>query len=82
MIYLYVQTKEGSGVTFVLLADESKMKVATAWEQDMSAAAENILLEAVHLGLGGVWLGVATVGAVMDNVRDLLGLPKTFVRLR
>lgn len=72
----YAKPAAGSAVTFVLLADESKMKVPTGWQQDMGAAAENMLLEAVHLGLGGVWFGVATAEAVVENVSNLFQLPK------
>lgn len=72
----YSKPVAGSAVTFVLLADESKMKVPTGWEQDMGAAAENLLLEAVHLGLGGVWFGVATADFVAENVRKLFELPE------
>ncbi|WP_099204785.1 nitroreductase family protein [Scatolibacter rhodanostii] len=72
----YAKHLADSAVTFVLLADESKMKVPTGWEQDMGAAAENLLLEAVHLGLGGVWLGVATADFVTENVRSLFALPE------
>lgn len=72
----YAKPLAGSAVTFVLLADESKMKVPTGWEQDMGAAAENMLLEAVHLGLGGVWFGVATADFVVENVRKLFKLPE------
>lgn len=71
----YAKPAAGSAVTFVLLADENKMKVPTGWEQDMGAAAENMLLEAVHLGLGGVWFGVATAEPVVQNVRKLFALP-------
>ncbi|HEX3037877.1 MAG TPA: nitroreductase family protein [Oscillospiraceae bacterium] len=72
----YAKPAAGSAVTFVLLADENKMRVPTGWEQDMGAAAENLLLEAVHLGLGGVWFGVATADSVAENVRQLFELPK------
>lgn len=65
-----------SAVTFVLLANEKELKVPAGWQQDMSAAAENLLLEAVHLGLGGVWLGVATSDVVTENVRRLFALPE------
>jgi nitroreductase len=71
----YAKPVAGSAVTFVLLADESKLRVPTGWEQDLGAAAENMLLEAVHLGLGGVWLGVATADFVTENVRKLFELP-------
>jgi nitroreductase len=71
----YAKPVVGSAVTFVLLGNEEALRVPTAWEQDMSAAAQNLLLEAVHLGLGGVWLGVATSDVVAENVRSLFNLP-------
>ena len=71
----YAKPVSGSAVTIVLLADESIMKVPTGWEQDMSAAAENLLLEAVHLGLGGLWCGVATSDVVTENVYRMFALP-------
>ncbi len=42
---------------------------------DLSAAVENILLEAVHLGLGAVWLGVSPYKAREIVVRRALGIP-------
>ena len=72
----YAKPVAGSAVTFVLLADKNALKIPTAWEQDLGAAAENLLLEAVHLGLGGVWLGVATSDTVMENVSRLFQLPE------
>ncbi len=44
-------------------------------EMDLSAATENMLLEADHLGLGAVWLGVAPELDRMAAVRDVLTLP-------
>lgn len=71
----YAKPVAGSAVTFVLLANENELKVPTAWEQDLSAAAQNLLLEAAHLELGGVWFGVATADFVVENVRSLFNLP-------
>ncbi|MBP2630366.1 MAG: nitroreductase [Firmicutes bacterium] len=71
----YAKPAAHSAVTFVLLANENELKVPTAWEQDMSAATQNLLLEAVHLELGGVWFGVATADSVIENVRHLFNLP-------
>ena len=45
-------------------------------EYDLSAAVENILLEATFLGLGAVWLGIAPVELRMEKVRDVLEIPK------
>jgi len=50
------------------------------WEYsliDLAAATENILLEAVELGLGTVWMGVSPVRERMDIVREILSLPDT-----
>ena len=40
------------------------------WVQDCSAAAENILIAAVGLGLGTVWIGVHPVANFVKTVRD------------
>lgn len=75
----YAKPVAGSGVTFVLLANKDSLKIPTAWQQDMSAAAENMLLEATHLGLGSLWLGVSTLDSAMDYVRDLYQLSDNFL---
>ena len=45
------------------------------WQQDCSAATENILLGAVALGLGAVWIGVHPVFLFERQVRAILNLP-------
>ena len=45
------------------------------WVQDCSAAVENILIEAVLLGLGAVWLGVYPLDERVQGLRRLLGIP-------
>lgn len=51
------------------------------WVQDCSAATENLLLEAVHLGLGAVWLGVYPIPQRVKDVQECLGLPEHIVPL-
>lgn len=51
-------------------------KGARFWVQDCSAATENILVAAVELGLGTVWLGVHPVHNFTKRISDLLGLPE------
>jgi len=46
------------------------------WEQDCSAATENLLLAATALGLGSVWLGVYPKEERMTQVRETLGVPE------
>lgn len=43
--------------------------------QDMAASCENLLLEATHLDLGAVWLGIAPKENRMEMVRNALNLP-------
>ena len=49
--------------------------VSDWWVQDCSAATENILLAAVALGLGAVWLGCHGRPEREQVVRDVLGIP-------
>ncbi|MDY6866956.1 MAG: nitroreductase family protein [Chloroflexota bacterium] len=46
------------------------------WVQDCSAATENILLAAVGLGLGTVWLGVHPIHNFSKRISNILHLPK------
>lgn len=61
-------------LAIVLLGNEDRMRLQIHWEQDMAAAAQNILLEATYLGLGGVWLGVAPAQERMKLISDLYEL--------
>jgi nitroreductase len=47
----------------------------TFWIDDCSAAAENVLVAASAVGLGGVWIGIRQSDAYEQQVRTLLGLP-------
>lgn len=47
------------------------------WEQDCSAAVQNILLAASALGLGAVWIGCHPVKPEVWGVRRALGIPRT-----
>lgn len=57
--------------TFVMFPENAEM--------DLSAAVENILLEAVELDLGAVWLGIAPLEERMDKVKEILNLPEGIV---
>jgi nitroreductase len=46
------------------------------WVQDCTAATENILIAAVGLGLGGVWVGCHGRPEREQAIRDVLGVPQ------
>jgi nitroreductase len=47
--------------------------------QDLSAAAENLLLAATALGLGSCWLGVHPRPDRLDGIRSLFSLPENII---
>lgn len=52
---------------------------ATLWEQDLSAASENILLAANALGLGGVWTCLYPHPDRMQSVRRILNINEKII---
>jgi len=61
-------------VAIVLVANIERSFYKTVWQQDMGAAAENMLLEAVNLGLGGLWNGVAPEEERMSKIGEIIGI--------
>lgn len=70
----YSKMTADAPLAIVLLANDDKMRMKHHWEQDMAAAAQNILLEAAYLGLGGVWIGIAPIEERMQAIREIFGL--------
>lgn len=71
----YAGCAASAPMAIVALADQKYCRFPENWQMDMSAAVENILLEAVNLGLGAVWLGVAPLEDRMAAVSRLFHLP-------
>jgi nitroreductase len=46
------------------------------WEQDCSAATENILIAAAGLGLGAVWIGVHPLPSKIKPLSEILVIPE------
>ena len=61
-------------VAIVLVANIERAFYKTVWQQDMGAAAENMLLEAVNLDLGGLWNGVAPEEERMKAIGEIIGI--------
>ena len=64
----------GAPVAIVLVANLERSFYKSVWQQDMGAAAENMLLEATNLGLGGLWNGVAPTEDRMEAIAKIVGI--------
>ena len=53
----YARMMAKASVAIVVLGDTRRMMIPQQWQQDLGAATQNILLEAVTQNLGAVWLG-------------------------
>jgi nitroreductase len=71
----YSRLASKAPLVIIPLGNVDRMKIEENWQQDMSAATENILLEAVELNLGAVWLGVAPSEERMDYLSNCFDLP-------
>jgi nitroreductase len=65
----------GAPLSIVVVCKGAELRYPECWQQDLSACTQNILLEAVHLGLGAVWLAIADFADRMDAAKKLLKLP-------
>jgi nitroreductase len=63
-------------VAILVCGDESLEKSRGFWVEDVSAATENVLIEAQELGLGSVWLGLYPREDRVRKMRALVaGMP-------
>jgi nitroreductase len=66
-------------LAIVICGDARNIKWPQMWEQDCSAATENVLVEAQLLGLGAVWLGVHPLLERVEGLRRLFGIPREVI---
>lgn len=59
----------------LVLCNEKYLKQPLYWQQELAAAVQSILLGAVELKLGTVWMGIAPKEERMAYIRDLFKLP-------
>lgn len=76
----YTQMLHEAPLAIVPCADLRDVKYdGNFWIQDMSAAIQNLLLEAEDMGLGTCWCGVYPNQALVENTKALLSLPEWLV---
>lgn len=59
----------------IVLGHRQDLRVANKVEQDLGCAAQNLMLEAVSLGLGTIWIGTLPNEEVMNQVREYTNMP-------
>lgn len=74
-IHPYAKMLKEAPLAVAVCADLNKQKHQGFWVQDCSAATQNILLEAVSLDLGAVWLGCHPAADREKAVSEYLELP-------
>ena len=74
-IHPYAQMLHKAPAAILVCGDLDLEKHEGYWVQDCAAAVENMLLEIVDQGLGGVWLGVYPRNDRVEGIRELLGIP-------
>lgn len=77
-------TGYNSPLNIIVCGDKAKSlsdKPNDFWIQDASSAIENILVEAVELGLGTCWCGIFPVEIAEKNVRKILDMPENIIPL-
>lgn len=76
----YSMAMKNAPLGIVVLVDKKYLTKMTAfWEQDLAAASENILLEAVELGLGATWMAIAPLPERIDYIQKAFDLPEGVV---
>ncbi|MBS3957022.1 MAG: nitroreductase family protein [Clostridiales bacterium] len=65
-----------AAVGIVVCGDTSDLRHPVMWQQDCSAAVQNILLAAHAMGLGAVWLGYYPKTERSSPLKALLGMPE------
>lgn len=70
----YSRCALGAPVVFAPCMRTRGLRFPEMAEIDMAIASENMLLEIVELGLGGVFLGIAPLKDRVDRVAEILGL--------
>jgi nitroreductase len=61
---------------FIVIVTDLSLVTTPLYIQDVSAAMQNILLEAVELGLGGCWLGVYPREERISAIKKVLSIPE------
>ena len=80
-IHPYATPLDTADAAIVVCGNTGRERFPGFWVQDCSAALQNLLLEAVSMDLGAVWLGIHPIQQRVEDLSALLGLPKEVIPL-
>jgi nitroreductase len=75
----YASFAKDAPLIIVVLANQSKMRFPDYMPQDLGACTQNLMLEAVHQGLGTVWLGAYPMEERVNYLNEVLDLSDNVV---
>lgn len=80
-VHPYSKMLDEASVAIVVCGNTEIERFKGYWVQDCSAATQNILLMANYLGLGAVWLGVYPTEERVEEIKNILEIPKHAIPL-
>ncbi|MEF9990538.1 MAG: nitroreductase family protein [Romboutsia sp.] len=75
----YAKMLNESPLCIIVCANTSKQQEEGFYVQDCAAAIQNILVQGVEIGLGGVWIGLHPHEDLKNQVREILNIPSDIV---
>ena len=78
-IHPFAKMASGSNLAVIVCGDTRIQNVEGYMSQDLSAATQNILIEATDLGIGSVWCGIYPRAGRISGFRNLLNIPEEII---
>ncbi len=75
----YAKMLKQAPLCIVVCANPSKQEEEGFYVQDCSAAIQNILIEAVEINLGTVWIGLHPHEELKNQVREVFNIPSDII---
>lgn len=72
----YASMAAEADLAIIVLGNKNEMRMPSYMEQDLGAATQNLMLQAVEEGLGSVWLGVCPLEERMKLISQIFNLPE------
>jgi len=80
-VHPYASALDEAPIAILVCGNMQREKFTGFWVQDCSAATQSILLKAVEMGMGAVWLGVYPLQERVSALQNILHLPEHILPL-